>query len=223
MNNFRFKYLLNFINRISIVLIIIIFIIPILLLFNLKKKRGYSLFIEFSHGYGIKQGTSVSFRGIQIGHIQNIHMKVNSIIVLVYIKSSKILIPKQSIIETNQTGLFNDVTIDIIPINQSRVINLLGTKQNNFNVFSNNCLTSKFLCNYHYLYGGRGLNYDDLMRAATRISQRFDDPRFFSLFYIFLQNNIDLSDDLLYIFKNISYILYIFMNGIEMYFFKYFC
>nr|YP_009332753.1 hypothetical chloroplast RF22 [Membranoptera weeksiae]AHZ94765.1 hypothetical chloroplast RF22 [Membranoptera weeksiae] len=149
-------------------------------------------------------------------------MKINSIVVLVYIKSSKILIPKRSIIETNQTGLFNDIVIDIIPLGQLPVIKQLSTKEIDINVFSNNCLKSKFLCNYHYLYGGRGLNYDDLMRAATRISQRFDDPRFFSLFYIFLQNNIDISDDILYVFKNISYILYLFMNIIEIHFSKYF-
>jgi len=77
------------------------------------------------------------------------------------------------------------------------------------------------LCNNYYLQGNRGLNYDDLVRAATRISQRFDDPRFFSLFYIFLQNTIDISDDIIYIFQNITYILYYFTKLVKNYLFKY--
>lgn len=45
-----------------------------------------------------------------------------------------------------------------------------------------------------YVTGDRGLNYDDLVRSTTRISQRFDDPRFFNLFYVFLQNGIEITD-----------------------------
>lgn len=48
-----------------------------------------------------------------------------------------------------------------------------------------------------YVTGDRGLNYDDLVRSTTRISQRFDDPRFFNLFYVFLQNSIELTDVIL--------------------------
>lgn len=136
-------------------------------------------------------------------------MKVNSIIVIAYINSSKILIPKHSLIETNQTGLFNDTVIDIIPLE------IIDIEIMDVNVFSDSCLKSDVLCHYHYLKGYRGLNYDDLVRAATRISQRFDDPRFFSLFYLFLQNNIDISDEILNTLSITSNIISIFL-----YFFK---
>jgi len=122
-------------------------------------------------------------------------MKFDSLIVIACIRSNKILIPKNSLIETNQTGLFNDTIIDIIPLDN------LFFKYTSINlridVYSKYCLRSIFLCNYHYIKGYRGLNYDDLIRAATRISQRFDDPRFFTLFYIFLQNNIDISNNVM--------------------------
>lgn len=115
-------------------------------------------------------------------------------------------------IETNQTGLFNDTIIDIIPLET------LKYKSCGIDVFSSSCLKSNFLCHYHYLKGYRGLNYDDLIRAATRLSQRFDDPRFFSLFYIFLQNNIEISDEILDILSSASNILYIFLYLIKRYF-----
>nr|QCI09052.1 hypothetical protein [Inkyuleea mariana] len=200
----------NFKNIIALIAFIL-FTIIIWLLISIKKKQGYSLFIEFSNAYGIKAGTSVTMRGINIGYIKNIKINLHSVLVLVNIKSNKILIPKNSIIETNQTGLFNDTVIDIIPLEQ---IDEYEIKK--IDIFNANCLASKLLCNGHYVKGARGLNYDDLVRAATRISQRFDDPRFFSLFYIFLQNSIEISDEMILItidIANITSLLYYSLNN----------
>lgn len=137
-------------------------------------------------------------------------MKVNSLVILVFIKSTNILIPKFSIIETNQTGLFNDTSVDIIPLKK--------LKYNKINVFSKTCLKSNFLCHNHYLKGNRGLNYDDLVRATTRISQRFDDPRFFNLIYLFIKNGIDLSDELLFSIHNIAEFVYLLTEFTENFF-----
>lgn len=138
-------------------------------------------------------------------------MNINSLVVLVFIKSSAILIPKSSIVETNQTGLFNDTCIDIIALEK---IDMRNIKQ--INVFSNNCLKSQFLCNNHYLIGNRGLNYDDLVRSATRISQRFDDPRFFNLLYLFCKNSLDLSDDMILSLNKFSYLIDVFTSVFEL-------
>nr|QCI04603.1 hypothetical protein [Apoglossum ruscifolium] len=152
--------------------------------------------------------------------MKKIYIKINSVIILAYIQSPNILIPKNSLIETNQTGLFNDTVIDIIPLQELKY-NLIDSINTHIDVFSNKCLLSSFLCNYHYLKGNRGLNYDDLVRAATRISQRFDDPRFFSLFYIFLHNTIDISDDIIYILNNVSHFIYLYIYYIQIYLSKY--
>nr|QCI07003.1 hypothetical protein [Haraldiophyllum bonnemaisonii] len=137
-------------------------------------------------------------------------------IVLIFIKSPSILIPKYSIIETTQTGLFNDVFIDIIPLEK-----VFLNKITNVNVFSKSCLQSKFLCHNYYLQGNRGLNYDDLVRAATRISQRFDDPRFFNLCYLFLNNGINISDEIILLLNNTSYLIDLFLELLEIILSKY--
>nr|QCI07673.1 hypothetical protein [Nitophyllum punctatum] len=135
---------------------------------------------------------------------------------LVHIHSPKILIPKDSIIEINQSGLFNDTFIDIIPTQKLGIdISSMDYDKESVDVFANSCLESQFLCNYHYLQGDRGLNYDDLIRATTRISQRFDDPRFFCLFYLFLQNSINISDEILYSLYDISLIVNIFIKFVR--------
>nr|AOM64561.1 hypothetical protein Riqu_082 [Riquetophycus sp.] len=183
---------LNMIN-ISVFLIFIFFTFFMWLLINENRiSHGYSFFIEFSNAHGIKQGTNIRIRGVNIGYIKKIKIDINSVLVLAYVYSPKTLIPRNSVVETNQTGLLNETIIDIIPLDQVNI-----TKLNNINVFSSTCSISSLVCHLDYLEGDRGLNYDDLVRAATRISQRFDDPSFFNIFYLFLQNSLELSDDII--------------------------
>nr|QCI06364.1 hypothetical protein [Dictyurus purpurascens] len=219
MNSFSFQSLTIYVKKFFLFFVFLLSFLVFLSIVSIKKK-GYSLFIEFSHAYGVKQGTNVNFRGIQVGYVKKIYMKVNSIVILVHIQSSETLLPKKSIIETNQVGLFNNTVIDIISLYQLNT-DFETNNQKKINVFSENCRDSQFLCNNFYLKGDRGLNYDDLVRATTRISQRFDDPRFFSLFYTFLQNSIDISDDILRILQNFSYLSYSFTEIIEIYLQKY--
>lgn len=161
--------------------------------------------------YGLKQGSLVNFKGMKIGFVKNVNMQLNTIVILVQINSSHFLIPKNSIIETNQVGLFNDVVIDICPLEQVSDSNFKS-----MNPFSKDCIKSPFLCANFYIRGYRGLNYDDLVRATTRISQRFDDPRFFKLFYIFLRNGINLSEELLFFINHLSFAIYLFVEWFQL-------
>lgn len=163
------------------------------------KSQHYSFFIEFSNSYGISKGTLIRMRGVSIGSVQNVQLKMNSVLVLARINSSKITIPKNSIIETTQTGLLNESSIDIIPLEIFRL-----QDYNNYDPLSDNCNSFSIICHKTYITGDRGLNYDDLVRSTTRISQRFDDPRFFNLFYVFLQNSIELTENFLDLMSSAS-------------------
>nr|YP_010199349.1 hypothetical protein LK036_pgp158 [Gracilariopsis tenuifrons]AXF36222.1 hypothetical protein [Gracilariopsis tenuifrons]UAD89207.1 hypothetical protein [Gracilariopsis tenuifrons] len=138
-------------------------------------------------------------RGINIGYIDKIQINYNYVLIKVNINLSYILIPKNSLVETSQTGLLNDTVIDITPLD-----NVISHKIKEIDVFSKSCIKSKFICNYDYIHGERGLNYDDLVRAATRISQRFDDPGLFNLLYLFLRNTYGISSELITITRNIA-------------------
>nr|YP_010197746.1 hypothetical protein LK367_pgp153 [Gracilaria isabellana]UAD86162.1 hypothetical protein [Gracilaria isabellana] len=131
-------------------------------------------------------------RGINIGYVNKIQVKYNYVLVKVNINVSSVLIPKNSLVETTQTGLLNDTVVDITPLQ-----NISSQDIENTNVFAKSCVKSLFLCHYDYIKGERGLNYDDLVRAATRISQRFDDPVLFNLVNILLQNTIYISNELI--------------------------
>lgn len=179
--------------------------------FFVKKQyqlKGYSIFVEFDNANGIRPGTPLRLRGINIGSVVDLISEINSVLVLVDINSSVIAIPKNSLIETNQTGLLNDTAIDILPLD------LIMQKDENSapSPLSSECLSSRILCHLSYVEGERGLNYDDLIRATTRISQRFDDPRFFNLFYTFLQNGIEFSDNIVTISSYVSHFIAAFVD-----------
>lgn len=162
------------------------------------KNLKYSFFIEFDNANGMMVGTPIKLRGIQIGTIQNLQLKSNCVLALAEIYSHKTMITKDSIFETTQTGLLNDTVIDIIPLK-----NLQGYL--NTSPISLSCNSSKIICNNTYVLGDRGLNYDDLVRSTTRISQRFDDPGFFYLFYMFLTSSVEVAEGVSTFLKDFSY------------------
>lgn len=169
--------------------------------------KSYSLFIEFDHAHGLKQGTVVTYKGVNIGTVNRIGLSMNKVIVLVNIKSSNILIPSNSIFEANQSGLFNDIVISINLVNKS-----YGSHSEFTRLVQSSDNFSNFIRHNSYIKGYKGLSYDDLIRSTTRISQRFDDPRFFSLFYLLLKNSLYLSDELLFFTYNFSAMYEVFMQ-----------
>nr|YP_009393881.1 hypothetical protein [Polysiphonia sertularioides]ARW62443.1 hypothetical protein [Polysiphonia sertularioides] len=186
--------------KISLGILIFSFFIMSFALFLFPfKQKGYSFFLEFNNSYGLKEGTSVNYKGVKIGFVNRISVHLNKVVVLLSIDSSNVLIPSSSIFEANQIGLFNDIVVSIN---------------------SSDYLTDNILCNslydyvkpYSYIKGYKGINYNDLIRSTTRISQRFDDPRFFSLFYLLLKNGIYLSDEILTLTYNMSNCFYLFFD-----------
>ncbi len=198
-----FRNLQVYYNKYSRILFSVFLVILFIILSftSIVKPRGksYSLFLEFDHAYGLKKGTPVTYKGVNIGVVNSVGLSMNKVVVLVSIKSSSILIPSNSIFEANQSGLFNDIVISINLIYKSHDIKSEATNL----AHCRNSLSSVVEHN-SYIKGYKGLSYDDLIRSTTRISQRFDDPRFFSLFYLLLKNGLYLSDELLVLIYNFS-------------------
>nr|YP_009394294.1 hypothetical protein [Leptosiphonia brodiei]ARW62856.1 hypothetical protein [Leptosiphonia brodiei] len=171
-------------------------------------QKSYSLFVEFDDAYGLKEGTLVTYKGVNIGVVSRISLSINKVVILLTIKSCDILIPLDTIFEANQIGLFNDIIISIKP-----QCNFNSVKMRNLNMYTN-YFDYKFIPHNSYIKGYKGISYDDLIRSTTRISQRFDDPRFFSLFYLLLKNSFHISDEILVLVHNSSTLSKIIINSI---------
>nr|YP_009399878.1 hypothetical protein [Tolypiocladia glomerulata]ARW69697.1 hypothetical protein [Tolypiocladia glomerulata] len=181
----HFKILLS-------VLCFILLLCFVLLNVSKPQKKGYFIFVQFSNAYGIKEGTTVNYQGVKVGTVTRINIHLNKVVVLLYIKSSHLLIPCKSIFEVNQIGLFNDIAIDITPV-YSKHVPIKKTFSHGLKYFED----ARFIKPLSYIRGYKGISYDDLIRSTTRIAQRFDDPRFFSLFYVLLKNGVYISDEIL--------------------------
>nr|YP_009395747.1 hypothetical protein [Herposiphonia versicolor]ARW64727.1 hypothetical protein [Herposiphonia versicolor] len=193
-------------NLLSIFFFFLSIFILVFSFINVNNNNGYILFVEFNDAYGLKEGTTVNFRGLKIGYISRIKIHVNKVIVVIKIKCLNTMIPQRCIIEANQIGLFNDRIISITPLKD---IPLQTSKK--YSQLLKSCNDSLFIRPNSYLRGYKGINYDDLVRATTRISQRFDDPRFFNLFYVLLKNSIEISDELLFLIYNSSNLFFSFL------------
>lgn len=199
---------------ISNILLIIGFILSSIMLLSARittHQNAYSFFVEFTDAQGIRNGTPVRLRGFQIGSVVGLTYEIDAIIAQIRVNSRSILIPSESLIEATQVGLLNDAVVEIYPIgdiNYSQ-LNFLDPKDKDCAEFSIVCHMSTCCV------GENGLNYDDLVRATTRIAQRFDNPKLFQLLYLFFHNTLELSDSAVKISQEITDLLFVLSEVIQ--------
>ncbi|KAF9679174.1 hypothetical protein SADUNF_Sadunf07G0112600 [Salix dunnii] len=84
--------------------------------FQLRSKfRKYLAVVEFSQASGICTGTRVRIRGVTVGEVIRVDPSLKSIEAVVEVEDDKIFIPRNSLIEVNQSGLLMETMIDITP------------------------------------------------------------------------------------------------------------
>ncbi|KAG9152532.1 hypothetical protein Leryth_027313 [Lithospermum erythrorhizon] len=86
--------------------------------FQLRSRfRKYSALFEFDQACGICTGTPVRIRGVTVGNVIRVNSSLKSIEAVVEVEDDKIIIPKNSLVEVNQSGLLMETMIDITPQN----------------------------------------------------------------------------------------------------------
>ncbi|KAI4369226.1 hypothetical protein MLD38_017694 [Melastoma candidum] len=84
--------------------------------FQIRSKfRKYSTVFEFSQACGISTGTPVRIRGVTVGNVIRVNPSLKSIEAVVEVEDDKIVIPRNSLVEVNQSGLLMETLIDITP------------------------------------------------------------------------------------------------------------
>ncbi|ONI29450.1 hypothetical protein PRUPE_1G198700 [Prunus persica] len=96
----------------------------VLLALSLAWLRGYQLrsrfrkyfaVFEFTQACGISTGTPVRIRGVNVGSVVRVNSSLESIEAVVEVEDDKTVIPRNSLIEVNQSGLLMETRIDITP------------------------------------------------------------------------------------------------------------
>ncbi|KAK8950542.1 hypothetical protein KSP40_PGU007185 [Platanthera guangdongensis] len=80
-----------------------------------SRLKKYQAVFEFSQACGICVGTPIRIRGATVGNVVHVNSSLKSINVIAEVDDDKIIIPKNSLVEVNQSGLLMETLIDITP------------------------------------------------------------------------------------------------------------
>jgi len=121
---------------------------------------GFSFEIKFPDASGLDVGSTVRFRGVQVGKVQSLSVQSDVAIVKVAIANPRLVIPRQSIIETSQSGFLSNSVIDIQP--QMDV-----TANASSNPLSDQCDNQIVICSGKSIDGTGGVSFTRLLRQTS--------------------------------------------------------
>ena len=82
---------------------------------SFQRTRSYQAIFEFPHACGIQVGTPVRIRGVGVGSVLSVRPSLEQVDVLVEIDDVNIKVPRNALVEANQSGLIAETLIDITP------------------------------------------------------------------------------------------------------------
>lgn len=133
-------------------------------------QRNYQLVFEFENTLGMQAGTAVRYRGVPVGRVLSLEPSANSVAVNVEITQTDLVIPRDSRVEANQSGLIGETTIDITPQRQ------LNTDELALNP-TQDCNSQVIFCQGDRIQGEVGASYEALLRSAEKLANTLSDPQ----------------------------------------------
>lgn len=140
-------------------------------------QRNYRFSADFESANGILEGSTVSYRGVQVGHILSISPDSNTVLVEIEIHQSGLRIPADSVVKTSQSGLIGETTISIEPPSSDTDL----VAESVPGPTTRECDSTVILCHGDRIDGEVGVNYEDLLESSQKISEdlsrALDDPQ----------------------------------------------
>ncbi|MBA0696200.1 hypothetical protein Goari_002775 [Gossypium aridum] len=137
--------------------------------FQIRSKfRKYLAVFEFAQASGICTGTPVRIRGVTVGNVVRVNPSLKSIEAVVEVEDDKIIIPRNSLIEVNQSGLLMETLIDITPRDPipSPSVGPLDAE----------CVKEGLIvCDRQKIKGEQGVSLDALVGIVTRLARQMEE------------------------------------------------
>jgi phospholipid/cholesterol/gamma-HCH transport system substrate-binding protein len=124
----------------------------------------YSLAVELSDALGLDTGSPVKYRGVKVGRVRSLKPSINGVTAEVEIAPASLLIPRNSMVSVTQSGFIGQVELSIQPSEK------LTTAATALSPFEPNCDVTVILCDGDRLNGSIGANFDELIRATTKLA-----------------------------------------------------
>ncbi|PSN15378.1 MCE family protein [filamentous cyanobacterium CCP5] len=151
-------------------------------------QRNYRIVLRFENTLGMQAGTSVRYRGVPVGRVLSIDPNTNFVDVFAEITQQGLLIPRDAVIETNQSGLIGETTIDITPKAE------LDEETLALSPFGEECVPSLIVCDGDRVQGEIGVSYESLLRSADELANALADPELVADFKQSLKNATRLTE-----------------------------
>ncbi len=134
---------------------------------NFNKMRSYQAFVEFPFACGIQVGTTVRVRGVKVGNVLSVRPNLERVEVLVEMDDDGIVIPRNSLVEANQSGLIAETIIDITP-----EIPIPNAK---WGPLDSGCEGEGLVvCDRGKIVGVPGVSMDELVGICTKLAREMD-------------------------------------------------
>ncbi len=137
-------------------------------------QRSYKAIVWFTNVAGIQEGAVVRYRGVNIGSVVAIRPGANGVEVELEISPADIIIPRNAVIEANQSGLISEVSIDITPVGQLSPQLVIAKP------LDANCDRNLIICDGSQLQGRVGVSLDALIRSSTNFASIYGNPQLYA-------------------------------------------
>ncbi|GAX80213.1 hypothetical protein CEUSTIGMA_g7651.t1 [Chlamydomonas eustigma] len=135
----------------------------------------YQITIEFPLACGITIGTPLRVRGVQVGQVLSVRPSLEKVDVLCEVQDVSTVVPLNSVIEANQSGLIAEPLIDVTPQLP------LPTWRNPPN--HPDCQQEgSIVCENGRIAGEAGVALDDLVYIMTRLARQAEEEGFDKVF-----------------------------------------
>ena len=137
---------------------------------NFNKLRSYQAFVEFPFACGIQVGTTVRVRGVKVGNVLSVRPSLEKVEVLIEMDDDGIVIPRNSLVEANQSGLIAETIIDITPE--------LPIPKAQWGPLDSGCEGEGLVvCDRGKIQGVPGVSMDDLVGICTKLAREMDQQK----------------------------------------------
>ncbi|CAD7702791.1 unnamed protein product [Ostreobium quekettii] len=134
---------------------------------QLRKGRPYQATVVFPQACGITVGTPVRIRGVPVGSALNVTPRLDGVDVQIEVKDDGIVIPLNSVVEANQSGLIAEPFVDVTP--------QLPLPDFEAGPLSSDCdKDGKIVCHRGRIQGEQGVSLDDLVYICTKLARQMD-------------------------------------------------
>lgn len=129
----------------------------------------FTFTIKLPDASGLNTGSVVRFRGVEVGRVTSLIPQTEGVEVQVGIENSRLIIPKQSFAETNQSGFLGNTNIDIFPPKDKLDIDP------KLNPLAKDCNNEVIVCQGGQIEGSRGVSFTVLLKDMSSTLRKIND------------------------------------------------